>query len=129
MKLCMPVTEDKGMDSPLCEHFGSAPWFLIVETDTLACKTIANANSQHAHGMCQPLSVLSGEDFDGIIVGGIGQGALNRLKTADIKVYKSGSLTVKAAADEFKGGKMREIDPQSACTHHGHGPHYGHIHN
>jgi len=38
MKLCIPISEDRGLDSPICGHFGSAPAFLLVDTETRASR-------------------------------------------------------------------------------------------
>ena len=46
---------------------------------TATCRAIPNRNEHHAHGMCQPLVAIQGEDIGGIVVGGIGMGALNKL--------------------------------------------------
>ncbi len=34
MNICIPVNEDKGLQSPVCAHFGSAPAFMIVDTES-----------------------------------------------------------------------------------------------
>ena len=31
MKVHIPIAEGRGMESPICGHFGSAPAFLLVE--------------------------------------------------------------------------------------------------
>lgn len=126
MKICIPVNENKGINSSVCEHFGSAPFFMIVETDSLTCKAIENTNQHHAHGMCQPLALLSGEKFDGIVVGGIGMGALNKLQASNIKVYKTGFSTVKETLVAFKNSMLKEVTPMTACNHHGGGHDHHH---
>ena len=79
MNICIPVTEDNGTASPVSRHFGSAPLFLIVDTDSGACRAVPNRNQHHSHGMCMPLASLAGERIDGMVVGGIGMGALSKL--------------------------------------------------
>ena len=32
MRICIPIDKDLGLDSPICGHFGSAPFFLIADT-------------------------------------------------------------------------------------------------
>jgi predicted Fe-Mo cluster-binding NifX family protein len=119
MKLCLPVSEINGIESSICEHFGSAPFFMIVDTETLQCKVITNTNQHHAHGMCQPLAALSGEQFDGIIVSGIGAGALSKLQAQKIKVYRSTEYTsLKDVVDAYKKGLLKEMGMESACSHH-----------
>ena len=129
MNICIPIVEDKGLLSQVNGHFGSTPLFLIVDTDTLSTRAIVNTNAQHSHGMCQPLAVLSNEKLDAIVVGGIGMGALNKLRAAGIKVYMGRQTTVEQVITEFKAGKLNEVTPQTACAHHGQGHDHGHDHH
>jgi len=126
MNICVPVTEDIGIDSPVCGHFGSAPGFIVVDTESGACKSIRNMNLHHQHGMCQPLLSLAGHQIDGIVVGGIGAGALNKLLAGGIRVYLAQQPTVRDAIDAFKAGTLMEVDPSMACGGHGHGHGNGH---
>jgi predicted Fe-Mo cluster-binding NifX family protein len=123
MNICIPVTEDKGLESPVSAHFGSAPLFMIVDTDNGSCKALSNRNLNHGHGMCQPLLSLAGERIDGVVVGGIGMGALQKLEAADVSVYWSELPTVAAAVAAFKAGTLKSATRRTACGHHGQGPH------
>jgi predicted Fe-Mo cluster-binding NifX family protein len=123
MNLCVPVTEDKGLQSPVSAHFGSAPVFLIVDTESGACRAVPNLERHHGHGMCHPLRALEGQAVEGAVVGGIGGGALARLRDAGIRVYLSDRATVEAALSAFRSGSLREATPAEACRHHGSGPH------
>lgn len=126
MTICIPVVADRGLESPVCEHFGSAPLFLIVDTESKACRAIPNNNAHHAHGMCMPLNALQGERLDGIVVGGIGAGALMKLLAAGIQVFLSQSPTVGETVDAHKAGQLRTVAPGMACGgHHGHGAQHG----
>ena len=118
MKLCLPVTENNGIESNVSEHFGSAPYFMIVDTDTLLCNAITNTNSEHSHGMCQPLSVLSAHKFDGIVVGGIGAGALNKLRASNIKVFKTEHKNITDTIKAYKENSLKEMTPEASCSHH-----------
>jgi predicted Fe-Mo cluster-binding NifX family protein len=130
MKICMPIDQDRGLQSPVCAHFGSAPLFLLVDTETGTCRAIANQNQHHGHGMCAPLASLQGEAIDGMVVGGIGGGALNKLRAAGIRVYLSTEPTAKATLTALGAGTLREVMPGDACAHPGHGHegqgHHGH---
>ena len=121
MNICIPVTDDLGLQSPVCAHFGSAPFFMMVDTDSGVCRAIANQNAHHAHGMCMPLAALKGETVDAIVVGGIGMGALNKLSVAGIRVYRASQPTVAETVDAFKAGSLQLVQPGMACAGHGHG--------
>lgn len=125
MKICIPVDEDQGLSSPICPHFGSAPHFMIVNTDDGSCRAIRNRNEHHAHGMCQPLQAIQGEQIDGIIVGGIGMGALNKLTAAGISVYQAQHPTVGLAVEAIKAGQLAVMSPGAACGGHHHGQGWG----
>jgi predicted Fe-Mo cluster-binding NifX family protein len=126
MNICIPVNADQGLSSPVCAHFGSAPYFLIVDTETGGCRAIQNQNLHHAHGMCQPLAAIQGEVLGGIVVGGIGMGALNKLMMAGLQVYQAQHPTVEQTLAAFKAGTLPAMTPATACGHHGH--QHGHQH-
>jgi predicted Fe-Mo cluster-binding NifX family protein len=121
MNICIPIEEDRGLDSPVCAHFGSAPGFVIVDVDTGSCRAIANRNQHSGHGMCAPLASLAGESIDGMVVGGIGMGALGKLNAAGIEVFVSEHATVAETVAAFKAGTLRLMQPGMACSQHGHG--------
>jgi predicted DNA-binding protein (UPF0251 family)/predicted Fe-Mo cluster-binding NifX family protein len=122
MYVCVPVEEDKGLQSPVCGHFGSAPAFVIVDTTANTCRAIVNTNQHHGHGMCAPLAVLAGVQIDAMIVGGIGMGAFNKLSAAGIRVYVSDKPTVAEAVTALQAGSLPLMQPGMACAGHGH-PH------
>ena len=90
MKLCFPVPTNEGMDSSVFGHFGSAPTFLLVDTETGTILEAINRDLHHAHGSCSPVRALGGHEVDAVVVGGIGGGALNGLSRAGIRVFHSG---------------------------------------
>jgi predicted Fe-Mo cluster-binding NifX family protein len=129
MNICIPITSDEGLESPVCAHFGSAPAFLIVDTESRACRAVANRNQHHGHGMCAPLSSLQGERIDAMVVGGIGAGAMSKLAAAGILVHLAAHATVRETVDAFVAGTLPVMGPDLACAHHGHGEqhrHHGH---
>jgi predicted Fe-Mo cluster-binding NifX family protein len=123
VNICVPVETDNGLQSPVCAHFGSAPAFILVDTDTGSCRAIVNRNQHHGHGMCVPLQSLQGERIDAMVVGGIGMGALNKLDAANIRVYVAGHATVEEVMAAFKEGALRLMQPGMACAHHAHHDH------
>lgn len=121
MNICMPVLGDEGLDSRLSGHFGSAPCFAIIDTETRACRVVENANRHHSHGGCHPVAAIAGLGVQGILVGGIGAGALSHLQAAGVRVWRAEGRTAGAALDAFTAGTPVELTPAAACVHHGHG--------
>lgn len=121
MKVCFPVEEDQGFGSTVYGHFGSAPVFLIADTETGSISSLSNNDQHHAHGRCSPLKALGGSQVDAVIVGGIGGGALKGLQAQGIRVYQTGGGSVRENLDHLRGGLLKPFDGQSLCGGHGHG--------
>ncbi|MEW6068629.1 MAG: NifB/NifX family molybdenum-iron cluster-binding protein [Nitrospirota bacterium] len=120
MKICFPIMNPDGLESEVYGHFGSAPAFIIVETDNNTLTIIPNNNQHHAHGACNPLKALNNHKVDAIVVGGIGAGALTRLHQSGIKVFQSAALTVKENIALLKSQDLPEFTLQHCCSGHGH---------
>ena len=121
MKLCIPISSDQGLNSPVNAHFGSTPAFLVYDSETGEHRVKVNANEHHAHGMCQPLAALAGENLDAIVVGGIGYGAMMKLQAAGLEVFLSEYPTVQATIEAMEKGLLKSVTAETACGHHGHG--------
>ena len=119
MKVCVPTEGQEGLKAKVYGHFGSAPFFTVVETDTMSFEIIANADETHEHGACNPVGSISGKAVKAVLCGGMGAGAVNKLAQAGITVYLASSGTVEKAVAEFKGNALQEITAQGSCGGHG----------
>jgi len=128
MKICFPVESDKGLDSKVFGHFGSAPVFVVYNTETKAIDKIDNQDLGHIHGMCNPLKALDGNKVDVVIVGGIGAGAIKKLNEMGTKIYKSFEVTIKENLELFENNALSELTAKHACGGHAGGG-CGHNHN
>jgi len=126
MKICFPVAEAQGISSEVYGHFGSAPVFIIVETDNNTFTTINNKDQHHAHGACNPMKALHNQKVDAIVVGGIGAGALMKLNQQGMKVFQARAQTVEDNILLLKDQKLPEFTKQHACAGHAHGAGCGH---
>lgn len=119
MKVCVPVKENKGLESIPFNHFGTAPMFIVCDLDNNEVKTLDNGDLGHEHGKCQPMKALSGEVVDAVIVGGIGQGAILKLNDMGIKVFRACEGNVNYNINMFKANKLNEFSVNNACNHDG----------
>jgi ArsR family transcriptional regulator len=87
MKVGFAVQMNEGIESKVYDHFGSAPAFIIVDTEGKDVQTVSNKDLHHVHGACNPIMALDGKSVDAMVVGGIGAGALAKLNAIGIKVY------------------------------------------
>ena len=121
MKICFAVEQDKGIESPVYGHFGSAPSFIIIDTDGNTSKTVANRDMHHAHGACNPIMAVGREQIDAVVVGGIGAGALMKLNAAGVKVFRAEAPTVKDNLDMLNEGRLLQVSMQQTCGGRGGG--------
>ena len=121
MKVCFPVQKDEGVESTVYNHFGSAPLFVLVDTTANTVVPMINADQHHSHGGCSPIKALGSQRIDVIVVGGIGGGALGKLKQLGIKVYRAQSGTIANNLELFTSGQLPEYSAQSCCGGHDHG--------
>lgn len=128
MKVAIPVAEYRGLDSVVYGHFGSAPVFVLVDSETMSVEVLGNADQIHEHGQCSPMKALAGAMPDVIVVGGIGGGAVNGLRQAGIRVFQSPGGTVAEALSLLQSGQLREVVGQGTCAGHGEGSGCGHSH-
>jgi predicted Fe-Mo cluster-binding NifX family protein len=121
MRVCLPTQQDRGLESLPYSHFGSAPYFLVYDTETKEMKTIDNRDEHHAHGACNPLKALAGDTVDAIVVGGIGSRAIAGLNGLGIRVYRSTPGTIRENIERLEKNELVELTPADACGHHNHG--------
>lgn len=123
MKLCFPVIQDQGLDSEVYGHFGSAPRFLVVDLVSGKITSVDNSDKVHDHGACNPARAVAGLELDGIVVGGIGRGALMSLNRAGYRVFQANGVTVSDNLLAAQGDGLAEFEPGHVCGGHSHAGH------
>ena len=119
MKICVPVEVNNGLESRPFGHFGSAPMFVVCDLELFDETGKKIRDLGHEYGMCQPIKALAGNVVDAVIVGGIGQGAIAKLNSMGIKVYKAQGETIKDNLQLYKENKLQEFSRNHTCSHDG----------
>ncbi len=119
MRVCFPVSHPEGLKSRVYEHFGSAPAFVVVDTESDTWETVPNRDVHHRHGQCRPVRALGTQAVDAVVVSSIGPGALAGLTRYGIRVYQARPGTVEENLRLWKDGQLSEWDPTTACAGHG----------
>lgn len=98
------------------QHFGHTPAFVIytAENNEITSEKILGCGDS-GHGALAAL--LANENVDVLICGGIGGGAINALKEANIKVIGGASGDVRTAAENYLTGKLK-VRLNFFCNHH-----------
>jgi predicted Fe-Mo cluster-binding NifX family protein len=125
MKIAIPLDTDRGMDSNVYGHFGSAPFFAIYDADKESVIVERNPNQHHEHGQCTPSAAMTDLGVSAVVCGGMGARAITKLNDAGIKVYYADNLTkVTDAVKACRDGELVELSIDEACAGHDHGHHH-----
>ena len=98
------------------QHFGHTPAFAVftAENNTITDEKILECGDS-GHGALA--SLLAAEKVDVLICGGIGGGAINALKAANIKVIGGASGNVRETAEKYLTGSLK-VRLNFFCNHH-----------
>ncbi len=89
MKICIPTMDDHGLKGMPSDHFGSAPFFTFVDTETGEVETQPNGGAHHVHGACRPLDFLGSCPVD-----------------ATVSAFKDGRLGKLTSEEACHGGEF-----------------------
>ena len=118
MKIAFPTQKNQGLGSSVYSHFGSAPFFIVVDTENDDVQILDNHDLGHEHGNCQPLAALGGTPVDAVVVGGIGGGALKKLASAGIKTYRAVEGSVSENLSLVKTDRLPVFAMDQTCQGH-----------
>ena len=125
MKLCIPSLDDRGLESQTVEHFGRAPWFTFVDTDSGAVESRVNPSCHTHPGVCQHVDLLRALHVDAVAGVQVGRRAWQGLLDAGIEVFAAPAARVGDVVAAVKTGSVVAIDSRTACGGHGHGHGHG----
>lgn len=119
MKICVPTMGDGGMDEAICQHFGRAPTFTVVDMDSNEIKVLPNV-SEHMGGTGLPTEIIFAESVKVLIVGGLGPKAVTAFNQAGIDVFVGATGTVKDAIEDWQKNLLSCANQDNACQDHKH---------
>lgn len=122
MKIALPKNE-----SEINQHFGKSKSFEIVtieDNKVIDKKVVSTEALQHNHGGLAAL--LKDEVVSVVITGGIGQGAIDGIKSQNIKVIRGANGNIDEIIASYINGELQ--DKNVVCSHD-HDHHHEHKNN
>ncbi len=119
MKVCVPTMGPAGMEEYICQHFGRAPTFTIVDLESGDVNVLPNV-SEHMGGVGLPTETIFAAGVRVMIVGGLGPKAVQAFSQAGVDVFVGATGTVKDAIDDWRGEMLTRADLDNACKDHKH---------
>jgi predicted Fe-Mo cluster-binding NifX family protein len=123
MKIAVTAENNNGLDSMVAEHFGHAPYFMLVDVENGEVSTVESAANPYAeaHQPGQIPAFIKQLNANVILSGGMGGRAIQFFEELGIKAATGANGTVCQALENYLGGKLKEAAPCDESVAHGHG--------
>lgn len=112
VRIVIPVSDRKGLDDDIFEHFGHTPYFLVIDIDNgemVKIETIENPFiEKHAPGVVP--SWLKGMGVNVIICRGMGMRAKAFFEELGISVVTGASGKVREILDLYLHGELKSVE-------------------
>ncbi len=120
-RIVIPVSDDKGIDAQLSQHFGRAPFYAIIDLDeegnVIGQGTIANT-SEHFGGVGLPPDRILQLKPKALITYGLGPKALRVFQNAEVAVLRTEANTVKDVVKAYNNNELQELTHGCHQAHH-----------
>ena len=105
MKLCITATGNS-LEARTDESFGRAPWFLLVDTETMALEALENSGVSASQGAgIAAAQLIRDRGAQGLLTGRVGPKARAALDAGGIPIYEGlGDCSVRQAVIQFNQG-------------------------
>jgi predicted Fe-Mo cluster-binding NifX family protein len=111
-RIVIPAEDGNGLDARLSEHFGRAPYFIIVELDEdgniVNVQSVSN-ESEHFGGVGRPPDRILQFRPSAVITYGMGPRALRIFQDAGVAVLRANADTVKEVVEAYREGRLEEL--------------------
>jgi len=118
IRLVIPVSDEKGLDSALSQHFGRAPFYAIIDLDEngkiIGQGTIANT-SEHFGGVGLPPDRIMQLKPKALVTYGLGSRALEMFQAGGVAVLRTEAESVKQVVDAYNNNELQELT--TGCSH------------
>ncbi len=112
----------EGLDAPASPVFGRCPYYVFVDTETMAAQTLSNPAVAAGGGAgVQAAQYVVQEGAQAVITGNVGPNAFQVFQAAGVPVYLSPGGTVRQAVEAFKRGALPPLGQATAPAHAGMG--------
>ena len=113
MRIAIAAENNAGLDSPVSPHFGHAAYFVLVETENSAVSSVSSIANPFcgSHGCGQVGSFVAEQGARVILVGGMGQRAVQSLQAQGVEAVSGAAGSVREALEQYLSGGLRGVTP------------------
>ena len=121
MRICVTASGNS-LDVPVEPRFGRCPYFIFVDSETMAFEAVPNMamNAMGGAGI-QAAQLIASKGAKVLITGNVGPNAFQALVAAGIRIITGAYGTVREVVEKFKRGELRETGSPTVGGHYGRG--------
>jgi predicted Fe-Mo cluster-binding NifX family protein len=110
-RIIIPAEDGNGLNARLSEHFGRAPYFIIVdlEDDNISSVQVVSNESEHFGGFGLPSNRILQFRPNAVITYGMGPRALSIFQGAGVAVLRANADIVKDVVEAYRRDKLEEL--------------------
>jgi len=120
-KVVVPVSDKNGLNARIAEHFGRAPFYVVVELENggkiKSIETLEN-KGEHFGGQGHMHEHILEQKPNAIITYGMGPRGLVGFQEAGVAVLKADADTVKDVIASYNDDKLQELTEGCHHAHH-----------
>ena len=121
VRIVVPVSDERGIDAQLSQHFGRAPFYAIIDLDeeghVIGQGTIANT-SEHFGGVGLPPDRILQLRPKALVTHGLGSKALRIFQDAGVAVLRTEANTVREVVNAYNNDELQELTQGCHHAHH-----------
>ncbi|MHC3129927.1 MAG: NifB/NifX family molybdenum-iron cluster-binding protein [Candidatus Bathyarchaeota archaeon] len=121
VRIVVPVSDEKGIDAQLSQHFGRAPFYAIIDLDekgqVIGQGTIANT-SEHFGGVGLPPDRILQLKPKALVTYGLGSKALRVFQNVGVAVLRTEANTVREVVRAYNNNELQELTHGCHQAHH-----------
>lgn len=108
------------LESPTSPVFGRCPSYLFVDGETITFEALENpAMSQGGGAGIQAAQFVINHGAQVVLTGNLGPNAFDVLEAAGVQAYLVPEGSVRQAVEDFKAGRLQNIEAANAAAHAG----------
>lgn len=123
MRIAITAQTDEGLEAPVAQHFGHAPFFVLVEADAAEVSSVEVLANPFLEGH-QPGQIpqfISEQRAEVMLSGGMGGRAIEFFNQLGITPASGAAGTVGQAVGAYLDGRLAGAAPCADSEAHGHG--------
>ena len=109
VRIVVPVSDEKGMDAQLSQHFGRTPYFAVIDLDENGQIIKQSTVSSSGEHFCEGISFLLNLKQNFMIAQGMGQRVIQNFQNARIAILRTSANVVKDAIQQYNRGELVEL--------------------